>query len=202
MREILDGIRMWSRWAEPQGYNFNGYLVEHPGGALAIDPVEPEAADLDYLAAADVTHIVLTNRNHARAANRVREATGAPVAIHPADADHARAQGTPIDEALAVGGRLGPFRVLDASGKSPGEVALHWPERRILLVGDAVIGDPPGRCRLLPEEKLDEPARLRESVRRLHDEVDFDALLVGDGAPILEDAQSSLAALVASFPAE
>jgi hypothetical protein len=27
------------------------------------------------------------------------------------------------------------------SGKSPGEIALHWPERKILLVGDALVGD-------------------------------------------------------------
>jgi hypothetical protein len=33
-------------------------------------------------------------------------------------------------------------------GKSPAEIALHWPEREILLVEDAVVGDPPGRCKL------------------------------------------------------
>ena len=204
MREILDGIHMWSRLAQPQNYDFNGFLVEHGGGNLVIDPVDPEdgADDLERVRAAGAARIVLTNRNHTRAANRLREATGAPVAIHPADAAHARDQGTPVDEALMIGQQVGPFRVVDASGKSPGEVALHWPQRRLLLVGDVVIGDPPGRLRLLPEEKLDDPAALRASVRRLHDEVDFDILLTGDGAPLLGDAKARLAELIATFPAD
>lgn len=199
MREIVAGIHMWSRLAQPQNYNFNGHLVEHSGGNIVIDPVEPEDKDLERLAAAGVAQIVLTNRNHSRAANRVRDRTGARVLIHPADAAHAREQGTLIDGELSVGQTLGPFRVLDASGKSPGEVALFWPERRLLLVGDAIVSDPPGQCRLLPEAKLDDPAALRATVKRLCEEVDFDILLVGDGEPILEGARDRVRELVASF---
>ncbi len=58
----------------------------------------------------------------------------------------------------------------------------------------------PGRCSLLPEEKLDDPARLRESLRDLL-ALDFDCLLVGDGTPILEGAKAQLEDLVASFQA-
>jgi len=47
---------------------------------------------------------------------------------------------------------------------------------------------------------MDDPQRLRQSVRRLLD-LDFDTLLVGDGEPILEDAKARLEALVATFPA-
>ncbi len=71
--------------------------------------------------------------------------------------------------------------------------------RRSLFVGDAAIGNPPGRCSLLPEEKMDNPTRLRESLRGLL-ALDFDCLLVGDGAPILEGAKAQLEDLVASFP--
>lgn len=199
MREIVADIHMWSRLAQPQNYNFNGHWVAHAGGNLVIDPVDPEEEDMERLVAAGVAHIVLTNRNHSRAANRVRERTGAQVMIHPADAPHAREQGTQIDGELAVDQTIGPFRVLDASGKSPGEVALFWPERRLLLVGDAIISDPPGKCRLLPEAKLDDPAALRASVKRLCETVDFDLLLVGDGEPILSDAKQRVRELVASF---
>ena len=59
-------------------------------------------------------------------------------------------------------------------GKSPGEVALHWPERRLLIVGNAVIGNPPGFCGLLREKVMDDPARLKRSVRTLLD-LDFDS---------------------------
>ena len=94
---------------------------------------------------------------------------------------------------------MGPFTIVGVPGKSPGEIALHDPARRLLIVGDAVIGNPPGRLSLLRERVMDDPARLRESVRRLL-ELDFDGLLVGDGPPIRTGGHERLRELVASFP--
>jgi len=75
---------------------------------------------------------------------------------------------------------------------------LLWPDRGILIVGDAVIGNPPGQCGLLPERVMDDPARLHSSVRKFLD-LDFDILLVGDGESILEDAKARLKELVETF---
>ena len=199
MRELLEDVFTWSRLSEPHGYDFNGYFLRHESGNIVVDPVEPAPEDLEQLATEGVREILLTNRNHSRAANAVRAATGAQTLIHRSDADHAQRQGCTIDEAMSVGEMHGPLQILPAKGKSPGEIALHWPERRILILGDAAIGNPPGQLSLLPEEKLDEPQRLRESLRALLD-VDFDTLLLGDGVPILSDAKARLAELVASFP--
>ena len=200
MQEILSDIFTWPWFSESHGYNFNGHLIRHAEGNLCIDPVEPGEEGLDEIAHLGVTRILLTNRNHSRAANKVRERTGARTAIHPDDGAHARNQGTVLDDALAVGTTIGPLVVVGAPGKSPGEVALHWSERRLLIVGDAVIGNPPGCCGLLREQVMDDPHRLRQSVRRLLD-LDFDTLLVGDGQPILEGAKARLEELVATFPA-
>lgn len=198
MRETVRDIFTWPWFSEPHGYNFNGYLILHPGGNLCIDPVEPDDETFDDITRRGVARILLTNRNHSRAANKVRARTGARTAIHPDDAVHARDQDTQVDDELAIGQRVGPLVVHGAPGKSSGEVALHWPERRILFVGDAVIGNPPGRCGLLREQVMDDPPLLRDSVRGLLD-LDFDALLFGDGEPILEDAKARLEALVATF---
>ncbi|MCH7839725.1 MAG: MBL fold metallo-hydrolase [Planctomycetes bacterium] len=199
MRDIVSDILTWSWFSEPHGYNFNGHLVRHPGGNICVDPVEPTGDALDAIVQEGVTRIVLTNRNHCRAANRVRARTGARTVIHPEDADHARSQKTELDDRLEVGGTVGPLEVVDASGKSPGEVALFWRDRRILIVGDAIIGNPPGRCGLLPEGVMDDPARLKSNVRHLLD-LDFDILLVGDGVSILHDAKARLRELVETFP--
>ena len=99
---------------------------------------------------------------------------------------------------MKIGEKVGPFVVIGAPGKSPGEVVLHWPERKILLVGDAVVGDPPGKCKLLPDKVVDDPPRLRESARGLL-ALDFDALLVGDGVPILQSAKERLRELIQTF---
>jgi len=199
MRTVVDGIVGWSWLSPPHGYDFNGWLARHPDGNVCIDPVEPTDDVLAFLAREGVARIVLTNRNHTRRAALVRERTGAPIAIHPADAAHARAQGTTADAELRVGEHVGPFVVVGVPGKSPGEIALHDPVRRLLVVGDAVIGNPPGRLSLLREQVMDDPPRLRASVRALV-ALDVDVLLPGDGVPILADASARLRDLVATFP--
>jgi glyoxylase-like metal-dependent hydrolase (beta-lactamase superfamily II) len=198
MREIVDGILTWPWLSERHGYNFNGYLLRDAGGNICIDPVEPDPATLDEIVRLGLARTIITNRNHVRAANTVRARTGARTAIHPQDAAYARSQGAEIDDDARPGEWVGPLAIIEVPGKSPGEIALHWPERRLLIVGDAVIGNPPGRCSLLPEKVMDDRARLGASLRRLLD-LDFDTLLVGDGASILSGARDRLHDLVASF---
>lgn len=200
MQQILPDVFTWSWFSEPHGYNFNGYLIRDANGNLCVDPVQPDERDLAEIERIGVAKILLTNRNHARASNTVRERTGAPVAIHADDAPHARSQGTVNDAELQIGEKVGPLVVAPAPGKSPGEIVLHWPERRLLFVGDAVIGNPPGQCALLRDKVMDDPPRLRRSVRDLLD-LDFDALLFGDGTPILHEAKARLRELVETFPA-
>jgi glyoxylase-like metal-dependent hydrolase (beta-lactamase superfamily II) len=196
MRELVPDIFTWPWFSERFGYDFNGHLVRHPSGNLAIDPVEPSDADLAELVREGVARVLLTNRNHYRACAKLREATGARVAIHPADAGFLREREVAVDDALEPGQTVGPFTVVGAPGKSAGEIALHWPERRILVVGDACVGNPPGEVGLLPARAIDDAALLARSLRGLC-ELDFDVLLVGDGAPILEGGKAALERLVA-----
>jgi glyoxylase-like metal-dependent hydrolase (beta-lactamase superfamily II) len=196
MREILPGILTWPWFSARHGYDFNGWLVRHPQGNVCIDPAEMPDDVLEEIRREGVARIVLTNRNHFRSSMRVLERTGARIAIHPADAAFAREKGTAVDDELSPGQSAGPFVVVDAHGKSPGEVALHWAARRILVVGDACIGKPPGECALLPDTVIDDKRALIESLRRLA-RLDFDALLVGDGAPILKEGRAALERLVA-----
>ena len=198
MREILPGIFTWPWFSEPHGYNFNGYLILHSTGNLCIDPVEPSEQDLGEIARLGVSRILLTNRNHSRAANKVRALTGARTAIHPADAPHARSQGTELDDEIHVGEKIGPLVAVGAFGKSPGEIVFHWPERKILVVGDAAVGDPPGRLKLLPDKVVDDPPGLKKSVKALL-ALNFEVLLPGDGVAILSGARASLQQLVDSF---
>lgn len=171
----------------------------HPSGNFAIDPVDYDAEVAAEFARVGVLRILLTNRNHTRAADRLHRETGAEVWIHPLDADHARRQGVGIDETFESGAQIGPFRVVGVPGKSPGEVALFDAARRLLIVGDALIGHPAGQLSLLPDPVVDDPKQLRESVRRLL-QLDFEVLLLGDGRSLLAGARAALEALVARFP--
>src|SRR5206468_3034055 len=68
MREIVPGILTWSSYSARFGYDFNGFFVRRPDGNLVVDPVEPSADDLAELTRHGVARIILTNRNHYRAA--------------------------------------------------------------------------------------------------------------------------------------
>jgi glyoxylase-like metal-dependent hydrolase (beta-lactamase superfamily II) len=195
MREVLPDIFTWAWFSDRFKYDFNGHFIRHPSGNVVVDPVEPSDTDLAELVEHGVARVLLTNRNHYRACAKVRAATGARVAIHPADAGFVREREVEVDDALEVGQRVGPFTVVSAAGKSPGEVALHWPERRLLLVGDACAGNPPGELGLLPAKAIDDAAQLGRSLAALL-ALDFDALLVGDGVPILEGGKAALQRLV------
>ena len=198
METILGDVLSWSWFSEPHGYNFNGLLIPDPHGNLCIDPVEPSDEVLSRLATKGVGKILVTNRNHVRAANRIRERTGARTYLHPDDAAYASAQGAILDGELHAGEKIGALEVIGVSGKSPGEVAFLWPERKCLIVGDAVIGNPPRQLSLLRERVMDDPARLRRSVQQLL-ALDFDTILVGDGVSIIGDAKNRLKELVDSF---
>jgi len=195
MRQIIDGVFAWDWFSERHGYDFHGYLVVTDEEALIVDPVDPDAETLAALVAAKPTRIVLTNRNHYRAAQRVKESTGARVTAHPDDTAFIVERGVIVDYALHPGDVIGPFTVVGAPGKSPGEVALYWPARRLLLVGDACVGAPPGQLRLLPDAVLDDKPRLIASLRALAT-LDIDTLLVADGECILTGAGHALTELV------
>jgi glyoxylase-like metal-dependent hydrolase (beta-lactamase superfamily II) len=63
--------------------------------------------------------------------------------------------------------------------KSPGESALFLQQGKgVLIVGDALIGKPPGGLSLLPAEKYADAAKAKAGLRRLL-KYQFDAVLMG-----------------------
>ena len=131
----------------------------------------------------------ITNRNHSRAAATFRERYGLKVSAHEADADRldAGADNTVTgDETLP-----GDIQMIHVPGKSPGEIAFHLPRSRALIVGDVVIGVPPGELSTYPEKVIDDMAALRRSAAHLL-EYDFDALLLCDGEPITTGGKPKL----------
>ena len=80
--------------------------------------------------------------------------------------------------------------------KSPGESALFIERGRgVLILGDALIGKPPGTVRMLPGEKYADLAKAKEGLRRLL-KYNFDSLLVGDGSSILIDGKRQVEQLL------
>lgn len=186
MREFAPGVRSWSQYSERLRYDLNGFTWRAGAETIVVDPPELTEAASVWMEENPPTLIVVTNRTHWRSSGTLREWRGAPVAMSAVDGAAAPED---VDRVLIPDEELpGGWRVLDMAGKTAGEIGLYREEGGgVLLLGDSLIGDPPGSLRLLPSEKIDDRGQLVVSLTRLAP-LRFETLLVGDGAPILENA--------------
>jgi len=142
----------------------NGYLLEHAGRALFVDPGGDPAPVLAALAKRKpvLEAVVLTHLHfdHAYGAAALAAATGAPVLANPADAFL-------LDSWLGRGGEMGvplvpdyayqplaagdaqflglDCRVLATPGHSPGSLTLYFPDAGAAFVGDLIFQRSIGR---------------------------------------------------------
>ena len=193
MKQILSGVHTWSVFSEEKGFHFNGYAVETSTGTVLVDPPLPAEGWDELDALAPFAGVYVTNRNHSRAAEAFAERYGAPLRIHERDAERAEAT---VQETVrgseTIGGEV---VIVHVPGKSPGEVAVHVPGRRALIVGDLVIGVPAGSLSTYPDDKIDDREELMRSAAKLL-ELDFESLLVCDGAPAITGGKTLLRAFV------
>lgn len=188
-------------WGRPQldrGIDFNGWLWRHPAGGVLIDPMaldSVERARLRELGGA--RWILVTSLEHLRAAPALAADFGAELWLPAGDRARLEAAGvaasgwfeseTDLPEPLRPDLRVLPL----PGGKSPVEPALHLIPCRAVYFGDLVRSHESGRLRLLPEDKLADPAAARRAVAGLAG-LDVDAVLLGDGDPLLCGGDAAL----------
>jgi glyoxylase-like metal-dependent hydrolase (beta-lactamase superfamily II) len=191
MIQLSDGAYCWSSFNREKKFNFNGHILKTSEGTVVVDPVPFSADDLAYLEAAGLVPdaLVITNRNHLREREAVLERWKIPTVLHAAEVEGA---GIAPERTVKDGDKVHGLLCVHLPGKSPGEIALYWPERRLFLLGDALIA-PQGRLKTVPADKQDDPAALKRSLELLRS-YDFDHLLVGDGDPLLGDAKTAVVA--------
>lgn len=164
----------------------------------------------------DVTRIVLTHYHvdHLGSTAALKERTGAKVLAHPGDAPvisgeephpppnqalmrvlfrivPAMSRFDPVtpDVLLEDGAELdilGGATVVHVPGHTPGAIALHLPEKRLLICGDAIdnrggnLGAPPSPFTVDQDQAI-------ASIRRMA-ELDFDVLCPGHGSAVVGGA--------------
>ena len=186
----------WSRYDERLRIDFNGVLWRREGGNVLVDPPplgEDDARHLDALGGAAA--IVLTTSDHVRGAREIAARTGARL-LGPAG----ERAGFPVPCAAWLSDGERPFAGLVVrelrGSKTEGELALVLDETTAIF-GDAVRAHHAGALMLLAREKLRDPDRLLESVRRvraLHPRIAH--VLVGDGWCAFNDGGALLDALL------
>lgn len=198
MREILPGVWTWSVFNEEKGLGFNGHLIANDEGCVLIDPPVMSEADLAQTGRlGPPTAILITNRHHTRDAMTPAGRFKSRILLHELDAEA-------LPPAVRLGGVFrggdhlpgGLLVVTLLDQKSPGEAALVLKNANAIILGDALVGKPPGALNLLPADKYKDVVRAREGIRRLLD-FPFDAVLVGDGESILKGGRRAVEAFLA-----
>lgn len=133
----------------------NGYILvcKETQTSAVIDPGADPEKIIQEAAGTSVAAILLTHghSDHVGALEEIKQATGAPVHLHPADADHFSLA---FDRELKHGDtvQIGEqsLTVHHTPGHTPGQVCFDLGDGRV-LVGDTIFVNGPGRTQT-PED--------------------------------------------------
>ena len=196
MKQILPDIWQWSWFSDEKQLDFNGLFLMIGEHKILVDP-PPMTAEARAVVRRQepIDYILITNRDHIRESVAYQAEFKCQLRVPEADVAQMDVKPTATykDGELLPGG-IWAIHLKDQ--KSPGESALFIERGRgVLIVGDALIGKPPGFARLLPPEKYVDVQKAKDGLCRLL-KYNFDSLLVGDGASILVGAKQQVEQLL------
>ncbi len=187
LRRYGPGLFGWGRHQPRWRFDFNGHALvcdgEDEGLVLVVDPVEPSSDELSAIRQLGRRFLVVVlNADHERYAEPLAAALEAPLFVPQLDAGSVQAPSIHTFESGQV--LPGGWQVIGLSDlKTPGEAVLHHAGRRVLVVGDVLVGDPVTGMRVVPSVQIADRDKALTSIARLR-ELDFDTLLLSDGVCI------------------
>jgi|NGEPerStandDraft_6_1074524.scaffolds.fasta_scaffold90528_2 glyoxylase-like metal-dependent hydrolase (beta-lactamase superfamily II) len=199
MREISTGLWHWTARHEHIGFDVSSYYLL-PERVL-IDPMTPAEGHEWFESEGAPEHVLLTNRHHDRHSWAFHDEFGC--AVHCVRNGLHELEGRGPVEPFDFGEELpGGVVAYEVDAICPDETALYIPSRRALACADGVVQWPGGDgLAFVPDQLMDNPeqtkAGLRNSYTRLLD-LDFDALLLAHGEPLVERGKDALRAFVES----
>ena len=192
MEEILPGVLHWTAFHEGIGSTVHSYYVR-PAEAL-VDPMLPDAG-LEALEGESPRRILLTNRHHYRHSDHFREAFDCPVLCHEAGL-HQFDDGPDV-EGFSFGDEVAPgIFACEVGVICPEETALHLTDGDgAMAFADAIINY--GEIGFVPDNLLgDDPEEIRrglkEALKRLAENHDFEALLFAHGEPLTSGGRQAV----------
>jgi len=163
----------------------------------------------------DIKTIIITHHHfdHVGSLYKIKNLTGAKVAIHKDDADFIngksshegpaflkfmvklleiiyRSKPVEADIILKDGDQMGDYRVIHTPGHTQGSICLYNPNNKVIFVGDNLIYDKgvikgPGE-RLIPDSE-----NYKKSMEKLA-QLDIEVILCGHSEPVTSDASLKL----------
>lgn len=218
--KIADGIH------QVDGVNGKVYLVEDGDKLTLIDTGLPRNAKkivkcIESLGRKpeDVSVIVLTHFHidHVGNAKKMKELTGAKVAVHELDAAYVAGKKSPPkpknlmiraltsvikaapvepDLLLKEGDKVGGLTVISTPGHTEGSISLLDNARKVMFVGDS-IRFVDGKLQSSAPQFTIDADKAKNSIRKIST-YDFDIMLSGHGQPLMPDASQKVKDYVAA----
>src|SRR3954453_14209256 len=194
MREILPGVIHWTAKHPKIGIEVSSYWL--PPERAVLNPVLPPDG-LRAFGAEPPEAVLLTNRHHLRDSEQFGVPIHAPaVGLHEFTPEqHVRGYHDGDEVVPGVTAR-------HIGALSDDEFALVIPRARAVAIADGVVRDGDSPLAFVPDQYMGDPEKdkrgLREAFAKLVDEVDFDALLLAHGDPVVTGAREQLRAFASS----
>jgi hypothetical protein len=196
LQVVSDTLVHWAVYDPAVKCEVGSVAVKVTSGLVVVDPV-PLAEDAwnELVAGSPLRAILLTNGNHVRNAEALRQQHRVPIVTGLA----AHKEIAPLrpDVILLENELLYGVTAISIPGATAGETAFHFAEG-ILALGDAVINvDSEKGLELLPDKYCDDPRQNRLSLTALL-ALDFHTLTFAHGLPMTSHARANLRALLAA----
>ncbi len=194
VEQVAPGLLFWTAYDPSCKANLASVAWRGASGWVFVDPIEAEAEALaEAMAGAPASAILLTNGNHARAAEVYRRRFGVPVHAHP---EAVGELGIEVDHPFVAGEEIGGVLPMPIPGGGPGETALYTPEEGgCLFLGDAVINMEETGLALLPKKYCRSEKENRASLKQLL-RLDFSLITFAHGTPLRVQAKERLRLLL------
>ena len=191
-----DTLRYWSVYEPSVKCEIGCAAIKVASGWVVIDPVPmADTAWKELLGTDALRAILLTNGNHVRDSEALRQKHQVPVVTAPdtrRDITELRPDITLLPNELLYG-----ITAIAIPGATPGETAFHS-KTGVLILGDAVINmSVETGLEFLPDKYCSDAKQNRDSLKKLL-AYDFHTLILAHGAPVTTRAKEKLAALLDS----
>ena len=188
-QQVLPGCYVWQAFCCKSKVDLTSHAVVSDGKLYVIDPIRLRKTAWNELRllTPQLFAIFLTNGNHERDSAIYQKEHGVPIYADSSAMSELSVQARPHTV-------LNGVEVVSLSGAGPGEVGFHFPEKRLLVLGDILINLDSFPFALLPEKYATNPKQMRESVQRLKT-LDVSTICFAHGLPIIAGASGRLAAL-------
>lgn len=197
IHQVVPGIFVWQVYDPAVKADLSSTALETSSGTYLVDPVglEPEARHT-LEERPKVAGVIVTNKNHGRAARLFADRFSVPIYLH---AGLAKALALPRTIELQDREIIAPkLTVIAIPGAPAGEIVLHYDASGgTLIIGDALINFEPHGFGMLPPKYCRDFKAMRRALPRLLDYA-FERMLFAHGTPILSKARSRLEQLLAA----